>query len=926
MNVGDKISLYPGDVCDYTGAMSKTLYIIDGHAQIYAAYYAPMGSNLTAPGGEPTKATYIFTTMLLKLIHERKPDMLVVAMDAPGPSFRHEMYEAYKANRQAMPEDLPAQIDRIDTILAAMNIPVIRLPGYEADDIIGTLTTRADQEGYQAWVCSKDKDLEQLITAGVKMYDPRKDEETDAASLEQAKGIRPDQVVDVLALAGDTSDNVPGVPMVGPGVAAKWIQEYGSLEVLLARKDEIKGKRGESLRSNLDQLELSRQLVTIDRNVPMEIDWDRFGMKPWDKERLAGIFSELGFSRLLDQYNLRDVAPVPSAGGTLFDEGPAAAPVAETNYTLVNTPEGFAAFMQVLEQQNHFAVDTETTGLDAMAVELVGMSFAWQPGEAYYLAFMTPFGEQHLDRAQTLEALRPTLESETIKKTGQNIKYDQIVLRQAGIQLAGVEFDTMLASFLLDSERAHNMDAMARDFLGHETIKLDSLIGKGKKQITFDQVEPTLARDYAAEDADITLRLRQYLEARLTDPDLRRLFDQVEMPLVAVLAEMEHNGIALDTATLRSLNGQVADRLEELTRAIHGHAGCSFNIDSPKQLGEVLFGKLGLPTGKKTQTGYSTDQSVLEGLQGRHPIIDDILEYRQLSKLKNTYIDKLPTMINSRTGRIHCSFNQTGAATGRLSSSDPNLQNIPVRTELGRAIRKAFVPGDKDHVLLAADYSQIELRMLAHLSGDEKLLAAFRSGADIHRFVASQVYNVAPDEVTSDQRSKAKAVNFGIIYGQTAFGLSKGIGISQGEAQQFIDSYFERYPGIRGFMDGVIAETARTGYVKTILGRQRPIRDITSRNFSQRKLAERMAVNTAVQGSAADLIKLAMIDLHRRIKAGKLPYQLLLQVHDELVLEAPRDEVEPARQLVIEAMSGAMQLEVPIVVDTGVGENWLECK
>jgi DNA polymerase I len=918
--------------------MAKKLYIIDGHAQIYAAFYAPMQQALTAPNGEPTKAVFVFTTILLKLLKEQQPDMVVMTLDSAGSTFRHEMYPAYKANRPPMPEELIGQIHRIEEILRAMHIPILRKDGFEADDIIGTLADMAAKKGHEVYICSKDKDLEQLIEEKVFVFDPRKGIVTDAEGLYAQKGIHPGQVIDILALMGDTSDNIPGVADVGPKTAQQWIQKYGSLAGLLEHQDEIKGKRGENLRAGLEQLKLSRKLVTINRAVPLEFDWNDFPLKSFDRQALEGVFGQLGFRKLIHQ--LDDLVPTAtgsvSAEGGLFPadsaEGggatqPMEAVAIEANYQLVDTAEAFDEFLAELKKGKSFAVDTETTGTNPVAAELVGLSFSWQEGTGYYLPVKVPLGQPSLDRTETLGQLKPILEDPKIAKTGQNIKYDMVILRRAGIELAGMDFDTMVASYVLNSARTqHNMDSLAWDYLGHETIKLESLIGKGKNQLTFDMVDTQTAADYAAEDADITWRLRQFLEKQFTDDERRQLFRQVEMPLIEVLAEMEYNGVALDVPWLKKLSTKLTQRCEELVEEIHKEAGTVFNVDSPKQLGQVLFEQIGLKVVKKTKTGPSTDQEVLETLSWQHPVPKLMLEYRTLSKLKNTYVDKLPSMICVDTGRIHASFNQSITATGRLSSSNPNLQNIPIRTDLGQEIRRAFVAGDKDNVILAADYSQIELRLLAHFSRDEGLLQAFESGQDIHRFVAAQVFSVDLDEVDTAQRGKAKAVNFGIIYGQTPFGLSRGIGIPVEEARRFIDDYFERYPRIQEFMEKVIVQAKQEGYVKTILGRRRVLPEINSQTVNRRKLAERMAVNTVVQGSAADLIKVAMINLHRRIQSETLDMKMILQVHDELVFEVPQANAESYSEIVREEMAAAIKLDVPIIVDVNSGKNWLEAK
>ena len=827
--------------------MSKSLYIVDGHAQIYAAFYAPLRGNLMSPSGEPTRATYIFTTMLLKLLDEHKPDYLVVAMDAPGKTFRHELFDQYKANRPPMPEELSVQIARIDEILTAMNIPVLRKGPYEADDIIGTLCRREAGQGLEIYICSKDKDLQQLISDGVSMIDLKDFTVTDAAALKEKKGITPRQVIDVLALTGDTSDNIPGVPDVGPKTAVGWIQTYGSIENLLAHQHEITGKRGESLRASVDQLALSRQLVTLDCSVPLDdVSLADLERRQMDRHAVAKLFGELGFSRLIDRLDLTRESPGTNTAA------PTAAPK-ETSYHLIDTEPAFLDFVKKLKAQKIFAVDTETTSLRVMQADLVGMSFSWSAGTGYYLPLRAPMGLGCLDLALVKQHIGPILADASIKKVGQNLKYDINVLRRAGMPLAGAAFDTMIASWLLDSTRGrHNMDDMAADYLHHETIKIHTLIGKGKKQTTFDTVDTHLACDYAAEDADVTWRLYEYLDARLTDATLRKVLDTVEMPFIDVLAAMEHAGIAVDVAFLKKLDNQFADHMELLLGDIYAMAGQEFNVDSPKQLGNILFDKLGLKSVKNTSGGASgkssrsTDAGVLEVLAEEAPIAAAVLEYRTYSKLKNTYVTPLPGMICPSTGRLHGSFHQTGTATGRLSSSDPNLQNIPVRTVAGREIRRAFVAA-RGHVLLAADYSQIELRMLGHLSGDPALIEAFVSGQDIHRFVASQVYDVPLDDVTDAQRSFAKAVNFGIIYGQSAFGLAKSPACPPGRPE-FHRRLLCRYDRIGPFMDACIDQAKTRGYVETILGHRRALPEINDSNANRRNLAARMAVNNRRSG------------------------------------------------------------------------------
>ena len=920
------------------------LFIIDGHAHIYSAYYAPM-KPLTAPTGEPTKAVFVFTNALLGLLEREKPEMLVVAMDSKTPSFRAAMYPEYKAHRPPMPEDMPGQIARIEQILEAMQIPMLRVDGFEADDIIGTLAAQAAERGIDAYICSKDKDMLQLLRPNVFTYDIKTGNKTDPDTLLAEMGLRPEQFIDVLALQGDAADNVPGVPDVGPKTAIDWIKQYGSLDNLYAHADEIKGKRGDNLRAHKDKAELSRQLVIINCQSPVTFDEAAFKVCPADREKLAALFAELGFTRLLTQLELKsgkaetkvaDIKHAPAAHkgqGSLFDEPhdiPAARPTGK-DYRLVDTPEKLVAFVKELSEQKQFAFDTETTSIDPMRADLVGMSFSWQAHKAWYLAVRAPLGQAHLELEAVRKMIGPILADASRYKVAQNLKYDWLVLENAGMPVAFAEgsvFDTMVASYCLSPDRSsHSMDAMSKDFLDYEPIPIHSLIGKGKTQQTFDQVDTQAASDYAAEDADVTWLLYEYLSRRLNaQPALKTLFEKVEMPLVEVLARMEANGVSLDTALLRRMSNEISDSINDLTDKIIALAGVPFNIDSTKQLAEILFDRLGLESVKSGKTQRSTDAEVLEQLADRHEIVPLLLQYRQLVKLKNTYIDKLPLLINPRSGRVHASFNQTVTATGRLSSSDPNLQNIPIRTDLGRKIRAAFVPAHKDDCILSADYSQIELRLLAHFSDDAALLKAFADDRDIHRFVASQIYGVPLEEVTDSMRSKSKAVNFGIIYGQGPFGLARSIGISQQEARKFIDDYFARYKSIRAFMDGAISRALKLGYAETILGRRRPIAGLDSRNFNVRSQAERLVVNTVIQGSAADLIKVAMVNIHRRLEAERLPVKMILQIHDELVFELPQHGADTHAAWIAKEMTGAMTLKVPLKVDVAIGPSWMEDK
>jgi len=904
--------------------MPPTLYIVDGLAQIFSAYYAPMGSQFTSPTGEPTKATYIFATIMQKLVKKCQNDWLVVALDSPGKTFRHTLYSEYKANRPAPPDDLPVQIRRCKEILHAMNIKTYSLDGYEADDLVGTLCHYAEKEDIPVRICSKDKDFEQLITDNIVMYDIKKDLVHDAASLLEKKGITPHQVIDALALIGDTSDNVPGCPDVGPKTAQQWIEKYQSLDVLLEKQDEIKGKRGDSLRANVDQILLSKQLVTIDLHAPIEINKADFHLQEPDIDVLASLYKTLGFTKFLTDLRQDTFQLVGDNDGVAV---PPALSIERPETILIDTEEKLIGFIAVLAKQNIFAFDTETTALNPVAASLVGISFSWEPKKAYYLPVAAPLGQKLLDIDQTISLLTPIMSDGKIKKIGHNIKYDLIIMKGVGIDVQGVYFDTMVASSLVDSARLrHNLNALALELLGYETISIEALIGKGKKQITFDMVDTDIAAEYAGEDAEVTWRLYEVLCKRLQSGALFKLFYEIEMPLVAVLCEMEFNGISLDCQALNKLSHKMALRIETLETEIYDASGCEFNIASPKQLAVVLFETLQLPTGKKGKTGYSTNQEVLESLKWQHCVPKLVLEYRQLTKLKNTYVDKLPSMLDLKTNRIHASFNQAVAATGRLSSSDPNLQNIPIRSDLGKEIRNAFVAPDTNTILLAADYSQIELRLLAHFTQDPDLLEAFANDVDIHQFVASQVYNISLADVDSEQRRCAKAVNFGIIYGQTAYGLSQSLGIAVHEAQQFIDEYFARYQTIKTFIDKVVTETQKEGLVTTIMGRQRLLPDINAKNGMKRKLAERMAVNTVIQGSAADMIKIAMNNIHKQIIADALPLKLLLQVHDELVFECKKGTEQATETLVSDLMCNALNVDVPIAVQVAWGATWLDCK
>ncbi len=905
--------------------MAKSLYIIDGHYQIYRAFYAPF-RDLTSPSGEPTRATYVFCQMLFALLRDRRPDYLAIALDVSDETtFRRELDASYKAHRDPAPEALHVQADRITSIVATLGIPIYRVPGFEADDLMATMAHRLRDQDVDIYLVSRDKDLEQLITEKVRLYDAGKDEVVDSAALAEKKGYTPQQAVEIQTLTGDSTDNVAGVPGIGLKTAVKLIKEYGSAQAVVDNAYKLTPKMCERVKAFADQLSLTRQLVTLRCDAPVDLALDDCPTDRLDFGALRPIFDELEFNRLqeqLDSFVGRSGAPVERAPTQPMPM------VERDDYQLIDTPAQFDAFVKKLAKQLSFAFDTETTGLNPVAADLVGLSFSWKAGEAYYIPVRAAMGSV-LPVDAVVAKLKPILENPTTAKVGHNIKFDALMLRQVGIEVAGMEFDTRIASFLLDPlMRSHSLDSLAKGLLGHDMIPITDLIGKGQKQITIDQVDTGRVCQYAAEDADFTWRLKEVLEPRMTGSHVEPLFRDTEMPLVEVLVEMENNGIALNVELLTGLGESMADRMIDLKREVHRAAGHEFNIDSTKQLATVLFDEQHLGVVKKTKTGRSTDAETLETLAARteSPIPRLVLDYRELAKLKRTYVETLPTMVCRRTGRLHASFDQTGTVTGRLSSRDPNLQNIPVRTEMGRQIRGAIVAGDPDSVLLSADYSQIELRLLAHFCRDSALLEAFHSGADIHRAVAAQVNGVSLEEVTPAQRSAAKGVNFGIIYGQSAFGLSRSLGIPVGEARKFIDAYFNHYPGIRSFIDHCIATARRTGYAETILGRRRPIQELQSRNRQQVSFGERIAVNTVVQGSAADLIKRAMIDIHRAYKAGEHSARMLIQVHDELVFEVQRRHVDRDAKLIREKMEQAIKLDVPIVVDVAWAPTWAEAK
>ena len=911
------------------------LFLIDGYALIYRSFFAFINRPLINSRGENTSASWGFVNFLLRIRDEYEPDYLAVVFDS-GMSQREELYPEYKATREKMPEELAASLPRIRQLVEAFRDPVVELDGYEADDVIGTLARKAREAGVEAVVVSGDKDFHQLIGDGVHLLNPGRGgangvaaEWVDERNATERLGVAPTQVVDYLALIGDSSDNVPGAPGIGPKTAVKLLEEYGSLDAMLERRDEIRGKRARTaLQEHDEQILLSRRLVTIMDDLPVDLDLEAWRVQDPDVGRLRELLVELEFRTLLERFAGDGDAPQAPDGG-------------EADYRALTDPGEVEDVVARIREAGMVAVDTETTSLNPVRADLVGISLSWAPGQGVYL----PLG--HVSPAPSLlqesevgpppnlpglddPSMLPLvalLEDATLPKVGQNLKYDLLVFRRAGVDLAGIDFDTMVASYVLDpGRRQHSLDALALDLLGHATISYEDVAGKGRKQVPFAQVPLARAVEYACEDADLTLRLRERFLPELREQGLEDLFRSLEMPLVPVLADMEWAGIRIDPTFFREMSARLGRELELLQEEIWKEAQGEFNINSHPQLREILFEKLGLPVLKRTKTGPSTDASVLEELAAEgHTIPRHLLEYRQLEKLRSTYVDALPKLVNPGTGRIHASFNQTVAATGRLSSSDPNLQNIPIRTALGREVRKGFV-AEEGSVFLAADYSQIELRILAHFSGDEAFVSAFREGLDVHRQTAAVIFEVPVEKVTGEQRARAKTINFATLYGQGDFSLGRQLGISRDEARSFIDAYFERFQGVRRFLDEQVETARERGYVETLGGRRRYIPELDSRNWNVRQFGERIAQNTPIQGTAADLIKEAMLEIHRGLPGEGFQARLLLQVHDELVFEVPEDEVEAVQEFVVGRMESAMELAVPLRVDVGIGRRWYDCK
>ncbi len=908
----------------------KRLILVDGSSFLFRAYHAV--PPLTNANGEPTNAIYGVSNMLRKLIADYHSDYITVVFDAPGKTFRNDLYDQYKAHRPPMPDDLRVQIEPLHRLIRAMGLPLIMESGVEADDVLGALAQHAEQQGYQVIISTGDKDMAQLVTEHIILENTMSNTRLDIQGVIDKFGVKPEQIIDYLALIGDTVDNIPGVPKVGPKTAAKWLAQYQTLDNLIAHADDITGKIGAYLRASLAQLPLSKQLTTIkcDLNLPYGIE--DLKQQPMDTAELKNLLAELGFSSWL---KMLDAAPAfvnakPAQAEQIPDsiDSISLPPASLQSYETVLTEAQLNDWLAQLEQADLFAFDTETTSLDYSKAHIVGVSFAVTPGKAAYvpLAHDYPGAPAQLDRAEVLEKLRPLLENPDKAKLGQNLKYDSHVLANHGITLRGIAHDTMLESYILNSTATkHNMDDLAKVYLGVETIHYEDVAGKGAKQIGFQEVPVEQAAPYAAEDADITLRLHQVLSAKLAQqPKLLALYTDLEIPLISVLARIESNGVLIDTAMLAQQSLELSSQIISLEQRAHDLAGQTFNLGSPKQIQDILYDQQKLPVLKKTPKGQpSTEESVLQELALDYPLPNLILEHRSLSKLKSTYTDKLPQQVDRHTGRVHTSYHQAVAATGRLSSSDPNLQNIPIRSEEGRKIRQAFIapPGRK---IVAADYSQIELRIMAHLSADEGLLKAFSEGQDVHRATAAEVFGVAPEQVTNDLRRSAKAINFGLIYGMSAFGLAQQLGLSRSQAQAYIDLYFARYPGVKNYMDNIREQARAQGYVETLFGRRLYLPEINARNAARRQYAERTAINAPMQGTAADIIKRAMLAADQWLYQGELDAKMIMQVHDELVFEIADDQLDSCIATIRNLMCAAAELNVPLIVDIGIGNNWDE--
>lgn len=895
----------------------ENLILIDGSSFLFRAYHAV--PPLTNPQGEPTNAIYGVSNMLRKLISDYKSDYITVVFDAPGKTFRNDLYDQYKAHRPPMPDDLRVQIQPLHDLIRAMGLPLIMESGVEADDVLGALAQHAAQQGFNVIISTGDKDMAQLVTEDIILENTMSNTRLDIQGVIDKFGVRPEQIIDYLALMGDSSDNIPGVPKVGPKTASKWLEQYQTLENLVANADKITGKIGENLRASLEQLPLAKQLTTIKCDLNLPYDMADLKRRPIIIDTLKSLLTELGFFSWLKTLDNHVEVVV------IENEKPA---LIQSTYETILTQPHFNQWLERLENAPLFAFDTETTSLDYRKARIVGVSFSVTPGSAAYipLAHDYPQVPDQLDRTEILEQLRPLLENPNKAKLGQNLKYDAHVLANHGIALRGIAHDSMLESYVLNSTATkHNMDDLAKVYLGVTTIQYEEVAGKGVKQIPFQEVPIEQAAPYAAEDADITLQLHQTLMTQLEQhPSLLSLYTDIEIPLISVLARIENNGVLIDTGMLFQQSLELASHIITLEQQAHDLAGHTFNLSSPKQIQEILYDQQKLPILKKTPKGQpSTEESVLQELALNYPLPKLILDYRSLSKLKSTYTDKLPQQVDDSTGRIHTSYHQAVAATGRLSSSDPNLQNIPIRSEEGRKIRQAFI-APTGYKILAADYSQIELRIMAHLSADTGLLNAFSAGEDVHKATAAEVFGVALDQVTNDLRRSAKAINFGLIYGMSAFGLAQQLGLSRSQAQTYIDLYFARYPGVKNYMDSIREQAREQGYIETVFGRRLYLPEIKSRNAARRQYAERTAINAPMQGTAADIIKRAMINTDQWLLNDKPDAKMIMQVHDELVFEVAENKIAEYSAIIRTLMCSAANLNVPLIVDIGVGDNWDE--
>ena len=921
----------------------KKLFLLDGHALVYRAHYAFINRPLINSKGINTSAITGFVRFLWDVLKNQGASHVAVAFDPPGPTFRHNDYPEYKANREAQPEDIQIALPYIQKIVEAFNIPIMSVPSYEADDVIGTVSKQAEKQGFEVYMVTPDKDFAQLVSDKIKIYKPsRQGNGVDILGVEEVLEKwdieRVDQVIDVLGMQGDSVDNIPGIPGIGAKTAVKLLKQFGSLEGVLDNIDKLKGKQKENVFNFAEQGKKSKWLATIKTDAPIEFNADRYIVEPYNREALTELFKELEFRTLADsilgspelvQGDLFGSSEAkedakPSAGTDDYAIGEQNIENTEHDYSFVDSRTDMQALAETLSAQTLFSFDTETTGIDANQAELVGMSFSYEHHKGYYV----PVPENKEQALEVVAIFKDILENESILKIGQNIKYDILMMKWYGVDVKGNFFDTMIAHYLLEPDLRHKLDYISESLLNYKMVPIENLIGKrGKNQLSMRDVDPQKVSDYAAEDADVTLQVFSELQTQLKVTELEDLFHTIETPLINVLAQMEYEGVRIDGDFLNGYSKKLETLILDEEKAIYEVAGVRFNIASPKQVGEVLFDKLKIPyRWRKTNSGqYSTDVEKLNELASEHDIVNKILEYRKYSKLKSTYVDALPLMINPKTGRVHSNFNQARAATGRLSSENPNLQNIPIKDEAGREIRKAFIPRDEDHILLAADYSQIELRLIAEISGDDFMLEAFHEGRDFHRATAAKVYKVEFDEVTPEQRRNAKTVNFSIIYGAGATNLSRQLNIRRADAKALIDNYFEQFKGLKAYMNDTVDFAREHGYVKTLGGRKRILRDINSRNGLARSNAERMAINTPIQGSAADMIKLAMIRIHKLLAEKPFKTKMIMQVHDELVFDVYKPELEELRNLIIDNMKDALPgISVPILVEVGTGLNWLE--